>query len=290
MSWIPREYLDAYRSQTFRLLPELRLTTREQAIVFVNERGFVFFWPITGVNLPSLWSAVAGNRPVADEHDDPGHITWGWKDALLGSREWYYAKVLRKRSTMLSMDVAPYFYALTENYGAYDEDYLTIYEQGRLTMEARLVYEILLQEGPLDTIALRRAAHMTSSSSESRFNRALVDLQAKFMILPVAVTQAGGWRYAFQYEVTARHYPDIVEQARFIGDNRARDHLVECLFKSLGAAQLSDVVRIFGWKPEQTSRSIERLVQAGNLLQGARIENLPGDYFLLGTLLQREPN
>jgi hypothetical protein len=72
---------------------------------------------------------------VADDHDDPGHATWGWKDALLGQRQWYYAKVLRKRATMIAFDVAPYFYALTENYGAPDEDYLTLYEQGRMPLE-----------------------------------------------------------------------------------------------------------------------------------------------------------
>jgi hypothetical protein len=290
MIWIPQEFIDTYRSQTFRQQPELRLSTQEGAIAFVKERGFVFFWPITGITLPSLWSAVAGDRPVADEHDDPGHVTWGWKDALLGSREWYYAKILRKKSTMLAMHVAPYFYAITENYGAYDEDYLTIYEQGRLTMEAKTVYEILLQEGPLDTIALRRATHMTSLNSESRFNRALTDLQANFMIVPVAVTQAGGWRYAFAYEVTARHYPEIVEQARFIGDNQARDTLAELYFKSVGAAKPGDLTRIFGWKPDQTNRALDRLVHAGRLMKNVRIEKAHGEVFLLASLLQHEPD
>jgi len=68
--------------------------TKEQAIAYVEERGFVYFWPIKGVMMPSLWQAVAGDRPVASEHDDPGHVTWGWKDGLLGERLWYYAKVL----------------------------------------------------------------------------------------------------------------------------------------------------------------------------------------------------
>ena len=28
---------------------------------FVDERGFVFFWPIPGIDLPSLWGAIAGD-------------------------------------------------------------------------------------------------------------------------------------------------------------------------------------------------------------------------------------
>ncbi|MSP13309.1 MAG: hypothetical protein EXR62_10185 [Chloroflexi bacterium] len=47
----------------------------EEAITYLNQRGFIFFWPIKDVVLPSLWGAVAGNRPVAAEHDDPGHVT-----------------------------------------------------------------------------------------------------------------------------------------------------------------------------------------------------------------------
>ena len=43
---------------------------------------------IKGIAFPSLWTAVAGDRPFADEHDDPGHVTWGWKDTAPGQRIW----------------------------------------------------------------------------------------------------------------------------------------------------------------------------------------------------------
>jgi hypothetical protein len=168
MTIISPDRIQAYQARTFRLISELRLHIRDEAVQFVQERGFVFFWPISGIALPSLWAAVAGDRPVADAHDDPGHVTWGWKDALLGGSAWYYAKVLRKRATMISFDLLPYFYALSENYGAYEEDYLTLYEQGRLTSEAKAIYEALLDEGRLDTVELRRATHMSSPGSEGR--------------------------------------------------------------------------------------------------------------------------
>ena len=114
--------LRAYRAQTFRTAPGRRLTRKEQAIEFVNERGFCFFWPIKDILLPSLWAAVAGNRAVGDAHDDPGHVTWGWKDSALSERAWYYAKVLRHKSTMVALDVVPCFYALSENFGSPAED------------------------------------------------------------------------------------------------------------------------------------------------------------------------
>ena len=173
MASINTEQLKVYRKSKFGLALGRRLKTVDDAVDFVNQRGFIFFWPIKDVTLPSLWVAAAGNRPVADQHDDPGHVTWGWKDSLLGKRRWYYAKVLRKKSTIISLDLLPCFYALSDNYGAPDEDYLTLYEQGRLSQAAKNIYESLLYEGPKDTIALRRVTHLTSRESDSRFNRAI---------------------------------------------------------------------------------------------------------------------
>lgn len=283
---LPFEPVQAYRLSTFRLLPGSRIEHREQAIDFVNQRGFVYFWPIKDIVFPSLWTAVAGNRPVADEHDDPGHITWGWKDSLLGGQAWYYAKVLRKRATMISMEMAPYFYALTENYGVPEEDHLILYEQGRLTQEAKVIYEVILDHGPLDTIALRKKARMASPESDSRFNKALADLQADFKIVPVAVTQAGAWRYAFAYDITARHYPQIPEQARFIGEREARRVLAERYFLSLGAARTGDLTRLMGWKNQDAAGTVADLAASGVLQCDLVFEEQSGDWAALTSLVQ----
>jgi hypothetical protein len=235
--------------------------------------------------MPSLWTAVAGDRRVADAHDDPGHITWGWKDDLLGKRAWYYAKVLRKKATMIAFDLLPYFYALSENYGSPEEDYLTLYEQGRLTQEAKAVYEALLDDGPIDTIALRRATHMTSKSSSSRFERALRDLQADFKIVPVGVAPVGAWRYAFMYDVMPRVYPEVQEQAHHIRENQARQKLVETYFYSLGAAQVRDVKKLFGWKPAQVERALDALVAQGILRRNLEFKKQTGEWIVLSELV-----
>jgi hypothetical protein len=184
----------------------------------------------------------------------------------LGSRQWFYAKVLRKKATMISIAVVPNFYALSENYGSFDEDYLTIYEQGRMTQEAKAVYEAILDHGPLDTPALRRVAHLTSRENDSRFDRALATLQADFKILPVGVARTGGWRYAFIYDIVARHYPHIPEQARFIDEREARVALLKHYILSVGAAQVRDVKLLFRWSAHDTERAINDLV-ASQLIQ-----------------------
>jgi hypothetical protein len=258
--------LQTHRTRTFNLPPAKKLSSPAQALTFVNKRGFVYFWPIKGIDMPSLWTAVAGNRVVADKHDDPGHITWRWKDGALDKKIWYYAKILRKKATMISLDIAPYFYALSENYGSPEEDYLLAYEEGRLTQAAKQVYEAILNEGALNTIDLRKAAKLTNAK-ESEFNKALEVLQSDFKILPVGVAEAGAWKYSFIYEIVPRHFPDLPEQARRIGEREARAKLVELYFESVGAAQERDVNKLFGWKKELVTGAITGLVAKRKLVE-----------------------
>ncbi len=277
------EALKAYRARSFCLLPEDRVSDPSAALDFVNRRGFVYFWPIKGVDLPSLWASVAGDRIVPDDHDDPGHVTWGWKDAALPKKIWYYGKILRRKATMISLEIAPYFYALTENYGSPEEDYLLAYQEGRLTQAAKQIYETILDKGSLDTISLRKEARLLNAK-ESVFNRALEDLQKDFKIMPVGVAEVGAWKYAFRYEITARHMPDLAEQARPIGEASARQKLVELYFASVGAAQARDVPRLFGWPPELIRRTLDRLVQKGGLVEAEHPQK-PGAWLVLPELI-----
>jgi hypothetical protein len=277
--------LKAYRDRTFRLLPDLCLRGKADAVEFVNERGFVYFWPIKGIILPSLWAAVAGDRPVASEHDDPGHVTWGWKDDLLDKRQWYYAKVLRGRATVIALAVAPYFYALSENYGDPEHDYLELYQDGLLSQAARLIYEALLEAGPLDTVNLRRAIHMTSRGSDSSFERGLTELQRDFKILPVGVAATGAWRYSFIYDLVHRYYPDLPEKARSITRKMARRKLVELYLDSVGAATAADVGRLFQWKPEEVAVTLAVLVEGGRVQAGYRLAGSSDEYFVAPQVL-----
>jgi hypothetical protein len=284
MNTLDLNRLQALRLRTFHLSPATRLTTPAQALQFVNERGFVYFWPIKGMLLPTLWVATAGDRPVPNDHDDPGQVTWGWKDDSLGKRIWYYGKILRRKATFISLEVAPYFYALSENFGSPEEDYLLAYEEGRLTQAAKQIYATLLDKGSLDTISLRKEARLLNAK-ESVFNRALEDLQKDFKILPMGVVEAGSWKYAFRYDITARHMPELPEQARPIGEAEARRKLVELYLASVGATQVREMVKLFGWTPELTQRAVAGLAQNGRLMDKVSHPQMSGEWVALPELV-----
>ena len=266
MPQINLKKLQAHRALTFSLPPAKRLSSSSQALTFINKRGFVYFWPIKGIDLPSLWTAVAGDRPVADKHDDPGHITWGWKDGALDKKIWYYGKILRGKATMISLEIAPYFYALSENYGSPEEDYLISYHEGRLTQASKQVYETLLDNGSLNTLDLRKMAKL-SNAKDSEFSKALEQLQRDFKILPVGVAQAGAWKYSHIYEIVTRHYPDLSEQARVITETQARAKLLELYLGMVGAALLRDVNKLFGWGHDVVKKTVVNLVESGKLVE-----------------------
>lgn len=276
--------VEEYRRKTFRFLTKYRLKTSEEAIHFVNERGFVFFWPISGFEIPSLWGAVAGDRPVPNQHDDPAHITWRWKDDLLGKAVWYYAKVLRQKSTMISLDLLPFFYALSPNYGDPEQDYQIAYQDGRLTLEEKQVYETILEKGPLDSIMLRNESRLSSKENTARFSRALNFLMRDFRILPVGVAEAGTWNYAFVYDAVHRHFPDLPERAREITESEARRKVLESYFYSVGASQIQVIRKLFQWPERLVERTLDAMQESGLLMNQVKFRSKEGEWWLLSSL------
>ncbi len=273
MTTLSAGLLKQFQEKTFCTAESARLRTPQQAVDFVNERGFIFFWPVKGICMPSLWCGVAGDRPVPDEHDDPGHISWSWKDQMLDKRVWYYGRILRKRNTILSLQTAPYFYALSPNFGEPELEISDQYHAGLIPLEVKLIFEALLENGPLDSLALRREAHLSGPNSNAPFNRALDILQRDFKVMPTAIAEVGTWKYAFVYDLTHRYHPELLEQSRFISENQARDHLVSCYFNSLGAASEKQVQSLFGWTLSETQSSLMRLQEKGFLTGNIEMEN-----------------
>jgi hypothetical protein len=270
-------WIETQRAQRYRRTPELRIQTIQEAREFVDEVGFCHFWPIKDIETPNLFSAIAGRvRSVPAVHDDPDlSKSWGWKDQALGKRWWYYAKLLRRRATLVSLDVLPFFYACSENYGDLD-DYLEEYRAGTMTAEAKQIYEALLKHGALDTVRLRREAWMSADAAKSRFERALLELQVGMKVIPIGVAEVGAWRYAFVYEIVQRHFPDLPSQARQIKRSQARKVLVSRYMDhaiAVDRAMIRKVFHILNWTQAEFDRTISELRREGTLQEVCVIES-----------------
>lgn len=274
---VSKEWIVEKRDYNYRRTPERRVQTIEEARAFVEEVGFCHFWPIKGIETPNLFHAIAGRiRPVPREHDDPDiSKCWGWKDHALGKKWWYYGKLLRRRATIVSLDLLPAFYACSENYGDLS-DYLEEYRAGMMTAEAKAIYEAILEHGPLDTVRLRREARMSAESAKSRFDRALVELQVGLKVLPIGVARTGAWNYAFVYEIVQRHFPELPEQARHVKRSEARRTLLLMYLDNVVTADrrmIAKVFHVFRWTPTELNRTIAVLLEEGTI-QEVQVKNV----------------
>jgi hypothetical protein len=276
MKALTKADLLAAREVRYRRRMNLRLKDQQQAVEFVNAVGFSFLFPIQKLELPSLWDAIAG-RVVKTYPDHKGYEierTWGWKDESLAKKWWYYGKLIRDKATLVSLDFLPNFYALSENFGDYEHDYLEEYQTGQLTSEARQVYEALLKNGALDAVRLRREAHLSTEANKGRFDKALTDLQTGLKVLPVGIAPAGAWRYAFIYEILPRWFPQIPVQAQRIGRVEARRRILDRYLYNVVFSTVLIAARLFRWTTTETQQAAESLEADGRLQLNVKVNGI----------------
>ena len=283
---VTRQYtldeIESLRDVRYHRTLELRVHTEEQALGFVNEVGFCFLFGEKGVAIPTLWSAICGSRrpvPRSNRDADIGR-TWRWKDTLPSRGLVYYGKLLRDRATLVSLDLLPWFFALSPNYGDV-EDYMEQYDEGLLTVEAKNVYEALLNEGAMATSRLRQVAGLSGGPNARRFERALVELQRELKIVKVGTSDANAWGYAYVYDLFLRRFPEIPEAARSISTDAAREALLERYLRNVIAQTEAAARRLFRWDDWEWARLLERMAGKGQIRRGVRIQGLRGSCLML---------
>ena len=104
--------------------------------------------------------------------------------------------------------------------------------------------------------------------------------------MPVGVTSSGAWHYAFAYDIVARHYPELPDQAHEIQENQAREKLLETYLRSMGAAPLNQAIRLFGWRPDEAKGAVDGLSRTGVVTRAVEVENQPGEWLASANLFQ----
>jgi hypothetical protein len=278
------ERIDLYREETYRSSPDKRLQTKEEAVDFINQRGAILFHPAKDIEFPSLWVAKAGNRPVPNEHDDPGHITWSWKDELLGQRKCYYGRLLGQKMSFLSIQMLPSYFRLSRNI-EYENDYLRLYQMGEMSYETKRIFECLLAEGPLDTLLLRRKAGLWGKENQYRYSKALNWLQTEMMVMPIGIAEVGRWNYGFILDIVPRFFHDLSDQSLTMTRNDAKDKVLENIVTSLGATSEINIRRILRWSPVEITRTINHLEEKGIMTSQVKVEGKQRMQLVLNELL-----
>ena len=274
--------LIARRALRYRQAPHLRIRSEAEALAFLNDVGLCLLFSARDVELPTLWGAIhGGDREWTEDRDDEAlGWTWEWKDTLAVAGRVLYGKYLRKKPVFIALDLVPHFYAHSGNYGE-ETDYLEEYREGKLSEEARRVYEALLTHGALPTSRLRREAGLAGHQAAPRFERALTELQMGFKIVKVGISDANRWKYCYVYDLFLRRFPEQVAAARAINSTQAMRTILCRYLATVIAATPEQVTRLFGWETWRLERIVTRLVAEGIVRAGVLIEGLQGGHLLL---------
>lgn len=260
--------IEQLRDERGHRRPNLRVRTEAEALAFVEEVGFCFLFAARGLAMPTLWEAICGEARSVPRHHDDANLgrAWDWKDTLPARKACFYGKLLRKTPTLIALPYMRHFYALSPNYGELD-DYLEEYEEGRLSAEAKWVYEALLNGGPQSTTRLRKLAGLEGKANMTRFDRALAELQAGLKIVKVGISDANAWGYCYVYDLLLRQYPTLAEQARGLSSVQAEDALCLKYLQSAVCVTAGEIARLFGWEQWRIERLITRLTAAGQIAE-----------------------
>jgi len=273
------EQVESWRDVRYHRRPHMRLRSSQQALQFINEVGFCSLFPLLHEELPSLWEAICGeSRSLPMHHDDVElGYAWDWKDELPSRGLVFYGKLVHKKPTLVSLDLLPHFYALSENYGDL-EDYLLEYQDGKLSEEARRVYEALLEHGAQPTSHLRRRAGLDGKGNAPRFDRAIRELQFGLKIVKTGISDANAWGYCYVYDVILRRWPDLARRAGAIPSQEAMRVLFLTYLRNVGVTTATDVARLMGWDLPRLVTLCERWAVQGDLLNATHVEGWPREY------------
>jgi len=174
------EELELYRDQMWRRNPDLIVENRADAERFIADVGFCFTLTDSRQPGPSLYVAVCGRRdahmPRNVQKDPECSLAWTLKDQVMGGGGFYYAKMLRGKSTFIAPRLIPHFNAL---WGVPRSK-----ETRVLSTAARAILKVLRKEWESSTADLREASGV---KDRARFTRAIDELQRAMKVIPSEV-------------------------------------------------------------------------------------------------------
>ena len=202
--------LERHRDYHFRRVASRRVTGEKSALKFIEEVGFCTGFT-AGMGVPCLREAIAGTRepsmPEHIQHDYAIGMTWRIKDSLPQRRAVYYGKVIARRPSFIAREMLGAFLRLRIEPGGYRKLYL----RGGLSHCGKLVMDALSKRGAAETRVLKLSSGYAQPSRRAVFDRAMAELQEKFLALKV---DERADPFSYVWDTMAHRWPDAIAEAR----------------------------------------------------------------------------
>ena len=181
----------------------------EEALAFINGCGFCTWGPVPRLSFPNLAEAMGESATSVLER------TWSWKDDLHFEQKLYYGRIIAGQPSFLSPNYLPDLIAALAGRGfEHERDVTRLYFDGRLSGEARAIYEWLLDHPAQPSRELRRGTRLGDTSKKLTTERALVELQRRFLVCKVDLTGRTRGTYSYVWDLAERFWPQALVEAR----------------------------------------------------------------------------
>lgn len=273
--------LEGHRDHHFRRTAKRRVAGEKSALAFINEVGFCTGFS-AGLGLPCLREAIAGERepkiPEHLQHDYAIGMTWNIKDTLPAKRLVYYGKALAGRPSFIARDMIGAFLRLRIEPGGYAK----LYQRGLLGHCAKLVMDALTRRGASETMALKLASGFSQPKHRAEFDRAMKDLQSKFLALKVEERYEP---FTYVWDTLEHRWPEALKESRALSRSEAAYRIVRRYFEIAGFGNERALARILHIDAALVDAAARRLEREAILARAMRIAKLPGVHSVLRELI-----
>lgn len=273
--------LEQYRDFHFRRISARRVTGEKSALKFIGEVGFCTGFT-AGLGVPCLREAIAGNRepamPEHIQHDYAIGMTWRIKDSLPERRLVYYGKVIAGRPSFIARDLLGAFLRLRVEPGGYRK----LYANGGLSHCGKLVMDTLTKRGAAETRVLKLSSGYAQPSRRAVFDRAMKELQEKFLALKV---DERADPFSYVWDTMEHRWPDAIAEARTITRSQAAYLIVRRIFETAAFSTERAIARLLGIDPALVETAAKRLEREEIIVRGVRINGYPGALSVLTSLM-----
>ncbi len=272
--------LERHRDFHFRRIATRRVTGEKSALKFIEQVGFCTGFT-AGMGVPCLREAIAGARepsmPEHIQHDYAIGMTWRIKNSLPQRRAVYYGKVIARRPSFIAREMLGAFIRLRIEPGGYRKLYL----RGGLSHCGKMVMDALSRRGAAETRVLKLSSGYAQASRRAVFDRAMAELQEKFLALKV---DERADPFSYVWDTMEHRWPDAIAEARKITRKQAAYVIVAKYFETAAFANERSIARLFGIDPALVDGAARRLEREGTIVRGMRIDGHPGALSLLSSL------
>ena len=277
---LPLEALERHRDHHFRRVRHRRVTGERAALGFIKEVGFCAAFT-AGMGVPCLREAIEGMRepplPEHIQHDRAIMMTWNIKDTLPAKKLVYYGKVLGGRPGFIALGLLAAFLRLR----AEPRGYRALYERGMLSQCAKLVMDALARRGAAETRALKLGAGCAQPKMRGEFDRAMKELQEKFLALKVEERYDP---FTYVWDTMEHRWGEALREARSLTRSEAAYRLVSRYFEVAGFGHERAVARLLAIDPALVDSTARRLAREHRLRRALRVEGLIGEHSVLADL------